>query len=57
MEFKLHTFDIQNLIIALICSRDSVSEDDKQRIMEKLEEMNRLCSKANDYTLNITVEA
>lgn len=56
MEFNLHTYDIQRIIIALISSK-SIEEDNKNRIMEKLEEMNRLCTEENNYTLKITVEA
>lgn len=57
MKFDLHTYDIQRLVIALICSHDHTEEEDKNRIMEKLEEMNLLCTEENNYTLKITVEA
>ena len=56
MEFKLHTYDIQRLIISLICSdSENMSEDDRQRLLGKLTELNAMCKIKNDFTLNITV--
>lgn len=59
MEFRLHTYDIQLLDIALIeyKSDDVLTKDDKQRLQDKLTELNNLCTEENDYTLTITVEA
>ena len=59
MEFKLHTYDIQLLDIALIHYRaDGVlTKEDNERLRNKLMELNNLCNKENDYTLHITVES
>lgn len=60
MEFKLHTYDIQLLDIALICYKDTdgvLTEEDNERLRDKLMELNNLCNKENDYTLHITVES
>lgn len=59
MKFKLHTYDIQLLDIALIVYKadDVLTEDDKQRLQDKLMELNNLCTEENDYTLTITVES
>lgn len=57
MEFTLHTYDIQNLIIALCCAKtDSVlTEEVKERLSDKLCELNRMCNEDNDYTLSVSV--
>lgn len=59
MKLKLQTYDIQLLVIALIeyKSNDVLTEDDKQRLQDKLIELNNLCTKENDYTLTITIES
>ena len=57
MEIKLHTFDIQRMMIALIMSDDHTPEEEKARIQNKLCELNKLCCEANDYTLTINVSA
>ena len=59
MNFKLHTSDIQRLILAVICndvSDDVLSEGDKQRLLNKLTELNKMVNKENDWALNVTVE-
>lgn len=57
MEFDLHTFDIQNLIIALVYARDNIKEEDKTRLDDKLCELNRMCNEGNNYTLKVKIEA
>ena len=64
MKFKLHTYDIQLLDIALIyygvCCKDNdgvLTKEDNERLRDKLMELNNLCNKENDYTLHITVES
>lgn len=60
MTFNLHTYDIQDLIIALIM-RDKENDPDGMaerlaRMDALLTDMNNMCSPANDYTLTVTVE-
>lgn len=57
MEFNLHTYDIQYLVIALISYKsDSVlTEADIKRLIDNLSMINNLCTKDNNYTLSITV--
>lgn len=57
MEFNLHTFDIQNLIIALVYARDNIKEEDRKRLDDKLCELNRMCNEGNNYTLKVKIEA
>ena len=58
MNFNLTTQDIQKMIIALIMSMtddDCFTNDDRDRFLNKLIDMNNLCDEDNNYTLNITV--
>ena len=57
MEFKLHTYDIQKLIIALIAYKadDVITDDDKKRLNELLTDLNNLCKEENNYTITLTV--
>jgi len=59
IEFKLHTYDIQYLDIAMIMYRPDtvIKRDDIERIKNKLSELNNLCTKENNYTINVTVES
>ena len=59
MKLRLHTYDIQLLDIALIeyKSDDVLTKDDKQRLQDKLMELNNLCTEENGYTLTITVKS
>lgn len=60
MEFKLHTYDIQKLILALICNDSSVVASDekaRQALIDKLSEMNQMCKLSNDYTLTVMVDS
>lgn len=60
MEFKLHTYDIQRMIIAMIdvgCGNDeTISENDVERILNKLCEINNMCNEGNDHTVNVKIE-
>jgi hypothetical protein len=58
MEFKMHTYDIQHLIIALIAStgKTGFTEGEKQRLLSVLNGLNTLCTKDNDYTLTVKIE-
>lgn len=59
MELKLHTYDIQHLIIALIVSQGKTccEESDRERLLDTLNGLNSLCTEANNYTLKVTIEA
>ena len=56
MEFKLHTYDIQDLMIALIAYRanEIITDDDKKRLNKLLTNLNNLCKEENDYTISLT---
>lgn len=60
MEFKLHTYDIQRLMIAIIeveCANSGViSKNDVERILNKLCEINNMCNEGNDHTVNVKIE-
>ena len=58
MKLKLHTDDIQKLMICVLFSKDTsvVSEEDKQRYVDILTELNNMCNKDNNYTLEVTVD-
>lgn len=62
MNFKLHTDDIQNLMICLIGERirdtkkDVITESEYDRLESLLTSLNRFCTEENDYTLAFTVE-
>ena len=57
MKFNLHTDDIQYLIIALCCTKTDtiLTEEVKERLSDKLCELNRMCCEENDYTLSVEV--
>ena len=62
MKFNLNTHDIQKMVIALINSKccvtdTSLTKEDYDRLIDRLAEINRLCTAENDYTLSVTVEA
>ena len=60
MEFKLHTYDIQRMIIAMIevdCTNEEIiSKNDTERILEKLCKINNMCSESNDHAVNVKIE-
>lgn len=60
MEFTLHTYDIQDLIIALIIrDRDYLDEqahDRGEKLGALLIDLNNLCNPANDFTIKLKVE-
>ena len=54
---KLHTYDIQRMMIILIGYRDFgevITEDDVQRYLDALGELNQMCSEENGHELDIT---
>lgn len=57
MKFNLHTDDIQYLLIALCCAKTDtiLTEEVKERLSDKLCELNRMCNEENDYTLSVAV--
>ena len=64
MEFTITTEDIQRMVIALIESQISnrhshsevMTEDWYEAAEDRLNDLNRLCSEDNNYTLTITVK-
>lgn len=60
MEFKLHTYDIQRMMIAIIeveCANSGViSKNDVERILKKLSEINNMCNEGNDHAVNVKIE-
>lgn len=60
MEFKLHTYDIQRMMIAMIeveCASDEIiSKNDTERILKKLCEINNMCNEGNDHAVNVKIE-
>lgn len=58
MEFDLHTYDIQDILIALIMCDWKPYPDVEERL-EKAKgiftDLNRLCNIDNDFTLHFTV--
>ena len=58
MEFDLHTYDLQDIVIALICNDSSVLKDHPDRI-ERLKtlfaEANWMCNRDNDFTVHVTI--
>lgn len=63
-EFKLHTYEIQRCVIALIdshCSHDGYFSKDYPETYQKLTamlcEMNKLCWEGNDFTITVKAES
>lgn len=60
MEFKLHTYDIQRMMIAIIeveCANSGViSKNDVERILNKLSEINNMCNESNNHAVNVKIE-
>lgn len=59
MEFKLHTYDIQKLMIAIIevdCKNTVISKSDVYRILNKLSKINNMCNEGNDHAVNVKIE-
>lgn len=62
MNFKLHTYDIQSLMICLIeesardKKKDVITEAEYERLEKLLTSLNNLCLEKNGYTLSVTVD-
>lgn len=60
MEFKLHTYDIQRLMIAIIdveCANSGViSKNDVERILNKLSEINNMCNESNNHAVSVIIK-
>ena len=58
MEFDLHTYDIQDIILGLIMNNSRYLAQDAERV-EKLinlfTKLNIMTNESNDYTLHFTV--
>lgn len=59
MKFNLHTYDIQRIVIALICyhpmDNDPLTEDDCHRLSELFCDINNLCTEENGYTVSLDI--
>lgn len=58
MEFTLHTYDLQDIVIALICNDSAVLEanpDQKQKLIDLFGTINSMCNEGNDWTLKFKV--
>lgn len=56
--FKVHTRDIQKMMIILIGYRDFdevITEADVERYLDTLGELNRMCSEENGHELDVTI--
>ena len=58
MEIKLHTYDIQKIMMCILLSDDVsvMSESDRKNYTDILTAMNGKCKKENDYTLTVLVK-
>lgn len=60
MEFKLHTYDIQRMMIAMIeveyVNSEVISKNDVERILNKLSEINNMCNESNNHAVNVKIE-
>ena len=60
MEFKLHTYDIQRMMIAMIeveyANSGVISKNDVERILNKLSEINNMCNESNNHAVNVKIE-
>lgn len=57
--FKLHTYDIQRMMIILISYRDFgevITEADVERYLDLLGELNNMCSEENGHELYVTIQ-
>ena len=60
MEFSINTHDLQKTVIALInskcCVKNSIlTAEDYDRLIDMFNDMNKLCSADNDWTLSVSV--
>ncbi len=57
-KIRLNTHDIQKLMICVIYSGDTTvaTENDKERYLSILTELNNRCNRENDYTLTVMVD-
>lgn len=58
MEFDLHTYDIQDIVIALIMCDWEPTPEIKERLekaKDLFSKLNTLCNESNDYTLHFSV--
>ena len=61
MTIKLHTYDIQKTVIALIQAKiynkapSVITDDDYDRLSDLFNSLNDYCTADNDYTLTIDI--
>ena len=59
MDFELHTYDLQDIVLALICNDSSVLKDKKDRVDELIDlfsKINQHCSNDNGFTVKFHAE-
>ena len=57
MNFELDTYDLQDIVIALICNDSGVLKEKETRVKELIHlfaELNRMTEERNDWTLCFT---
>ena len=57
MDFELDTYDLQDIVLALICNDSKVLKDNDirvKRLINIFAELNRLTKESNDWTLQFT---
>ena len=60
MTFELHTYDCQDIVLALICNDSSVLKDKPegvQRLIDLFSEINKMCKPDNGFTVKVEVKA
>lgn len=59
MDFTLHTYDLQDIVIALICNDSAVLRDNPERVSrlkDLFAELNNMCNESNDWTITLHAE-
>lgn len=60
MTFELHTYDCQDIVIALICNDSAVLKDKPERVQRLIDlfaDINTMCKPGNDFTVKVEVKA
>lgn len=56
---KLHTYDIQKMIILMICAKADgvVTSEDIERYTDILSELNQMTNEEHDFFLDVTIKS
>ena len=60
MEINLHTYELQDIVIALICSHGTILDEKpetKRKLIDMFAGLNNLCTVNNDYTISLEVKS